>query len=186
MMFYEIRRGLIAMLFFTIILGVFYPLLMTGIGLVVAKDQAQGSLVKYEGQVIGSSLIGQNFADNLFQSRPSANNYDGLASGGMSMALNNSNLLKNVQTRIENLQQKYGHSKIPADLVFSSGSGLDPDISLMAAKYQAPYIAKVNHLSVAKVLQLIDDNTAHHLFNPATVNVLKLNMGLMKLVGYSR
>ncbi|WP_440682170.1 potassium-transporting ATPase subunit KdpC [Cysteiniphilum halobium] len=177
-MFYEMRRGFIAMLFFTIILGVFYPLLMIGIGFILAKDQAQGSLVKYDGHIIGSSLIGQNFADNLFQSRPSANNYDGLASGGTSMALNNVNLVKSVQARIEGLQQKYGNSKIPADLVFASGSGLDPDISLMAAKYQAPYIAKVNHLSVAEVTQLIDDNTEHHLFNPATVNVLKLNLVL--------
>ncbi|WP_440994493.1 potassium-transporting ATPase subunit KdpC [Cysteiniphilum litorale] len=185
-MFYEMRRGFIAMLFFTIILGVFYPLLMTGIGFVVAKDQAQGSLIKYDGQVIGSSLIGQNFADNLFQSRPSANSYDGLASGGTSMALNNVNLVKSVQTRIEGLQQKYGTSKIPADLVFASGSGLDPDISLMAAKYQAPYIAKVNHLPMDEVLKLINDNAQHHLFNPSTVNVLRLNLELKKSVSLLR
>ena len=181
MIFSDIRRGFMAMLFFTGLLGLAYPLVMTGISFLIAKDKAQGSLIVKGDTIIGSTLIGQGFQDNLFQSRPSASNYDGLASGGSSMALNHASLVKNVQTRIQSLQQKYGYESVPADLVFASGSALDPDISEAAAKFQAAYIAKVNHLKIDQVLQLIEQNQQNHLFNPATVNVLKLNLALENL-----
>ena len=107
MLFLDIRRGFIAMLFFTIILGGVYPLAITEISYLIASKKAQGSLVVKNNEVIGSSLIGQEFPDDLFQSRPSANNYDGLASGGTSMALNNLLLIKNVSNYIKSLHTSH-------------------------------------------------------------------------------
>ncbi|WP_150465731.1 potassium-transporting ATPase subunit C [Francisella sp. SYW-2] len=174
-------KSFMAMFFLTIVLGLVYPFFIMAIGYGVAHNQATGSQVYYNGNVVGSELIGQTMPDNLFQSRPSA--YNPLATGGTNYAVNNQTQLQDVENRIKDLQAKYGVKPIPEDLVFASGSGVDPEISLQAALYQSAYIAQKNNLSIDQVNKLIKENTEEHLFNVATVNVLPLNIALLQLIG---
>jgi K+-transporting ATPase ATPase C chain len=172
-----------AMLFFTIALGLVYPFVTMGVGYTFFNHQATGSMYNENGRIIGSELIGQHMPSNLFQSRPSASDYNAQASGGSNYAINNPEQEKLVKERIEQLQQRYGKNKpVPEDLVFASGSGLDPDITADAAYYQADYIAKVNNIAPNKIYSLIKSNTRYRLFNTDTVNVLELNMDLMRLI----
>ncbi|MCL4132020.1 UNVERIFIED_CONTAM: hypothetical protein GTU68_004359 [Idotea baltica] len=171
------------MLFFTVALGLVYPFVTMGIGYTFFNHQATGSMYNENGKIIGSEMIGQHMPSNLFQSRPSASDYDAQASGGSNYAVNNPNQEKLVKDRITQLQQKYGKgNQIPEDLVFASGSGLDPDITTDAAYYQADYIARVNNIASNKIYGLIKSNTRYRLFNTNTVNVLELNMALMKMI----
>ncbi|WP_119343364.1 potassium-transporting ATPase subunit C [Facilibium subflavum] len=173
-------QAVVATIFFTILLGLAYPLLMMAAGLLFAKDQATGSLVTYNGKIIGSTLIGQAMPVTLFQPRPSANNYNALSSGGSNLSINNEKQQAQVQKRIQWLKANYGSAPVPEDLVFASGSGLDPDISLASAYYQADYVAKRNGLPISLVTALINQFAQKHLFNPSTVNVLKLNLAVLK------
>ncbi|MBK2105770.1 potassium-transporting ATPase subunit C [Francisella philomiragia] len=176
-------KSFMAMFSLTIVLGLVYPFFIMAIGYGVAHNQATGSQVYYNGNVVGSELIGQTMPDNLFQSRPSASGYNPLATGGTNYAVNNQTQLQDVKNRIKDLQAKYGVKPIPEDLVFASGSGVDPEISLQAALYQSAYIAQKNNLSIDQVNKLIQENTKEHLFNIATVNVLPLNIALLQLIG---
>jgi potassium-transporting ATPase KdpC subunit len=169
-------RSIMSMIFLTVLLGIIYPLTLVSVGYLFAKDKTTGSMIEVQGHVLGSSLIGQRMPDGYFQSRPSANDYNPLLSGGTSFAVNNLHQRSLIAQRVQGLKTKFGNKNIPEDLVFSSGSGLDPDISLSGAMYQAHYIANYHHIPIQAVTTLIKENTNKQLFNIDTVNVLKLNI----------
>ncbi len=166
-----------------IILGIGYPLLITGLDRVLFPRQAAGSLITRNGEVIGSHLIGQTFTgDNYFNSRPSAAGagYDATSSGGSNLGSTSKALIDRVQVSVT-ADQANSSAPVPVDLVTASGSGLDPDISPAAAYYQAPRIAHARHLSEAAVTQLIDQHTTQRQFGllgEPHVNVLDLNLAL--------
>ncbi|MWX71278.1 potassium-transporting ATPase subunit C, partial [Francisella tularensis] len=126
----NLLKSFIAMLFFTVLLGLIYPFFVMALGYSFANNQAKGSQTYYDGKLVGSELIGQNMPANLFQTRLSASAYNPLATGGTNYAVNNQKQLQDVQQRVKELQAKYGNKSIPADLVFASASGVDPDITL--------------------------------------------------------
>ena len=183
----QLKIALILFAFLTVLTGLLYPALITGIAQVIFPNQANGSLITQNGQVVGSSLIGQQFDDpKYFWGRLSANGdhpYNAALSGGSNLGPTNPALLKQVSDRIAALQAADpGNTQpIPVDLVTASGSGLDPDISIAAARYQAPRIARLRSLSLDKVNALIDQNTTGRtlgFLGEPRVNVLNLNLAL--------
>jgi K+-transporting ATPase ATPase C chain len=185
-----IRPAVTLLILMTAILGIAYPLAVTGVARVLFPAQAAGSLIVKNGKPVGSRLIGQPFSDpGYFWSRPSATlpqPYNGLASGGSNLGPLNPALTDAVKARIAALQaaDPTDHAPIPVDLVTASASGLDPDISLAAAYYQVDRIARARHLSPARLRVLI----AAHARTPwlgvlgePRVNVLELNLALDKL-----
>ncbi|MFF4954858.1 potassium-transporting ATPase subunit KdpC [Streptomyces chattanoogensis] len=205
-----IGAGLRALLVLTVICGVIYPLVVTGVAQAAFHDKANGSEVTSHGKVVGSSLIGQRYdkgtdkAGNpipdlkFFQPRPSAGlgsnkangvntQYDLQVSGASNLGASNTDLVKAVKERKKWVATTYGvpESKVPADAVTSSGSGLDPDISPEYARLQAARVARENHLPAGKVEQLVkehtDGRTLGFLGEPR-VNVLELNIALKDLV----
>jgi K+-transporting ATPase ATPase C chain len=170
----------------TLLVGLGYPLLVTGIAGVVFPRKAAGSLILKDGQVIGSELLAQSFtADKYFHPRPSAagNGYDATASGGSNLAQSNKTLVDRVQGAINKLAAENPGKPVPIDLVTASGSGLDPDITPDAAYFQAPRVAKARSLSEDQVRGLIAGNTTGRQFGvlgEARVNVLDLNLALDK------
>ena len=181
----EIIRSVIILVMMMVITGLCYPLLMTGIGKTLFAKQTAGSLVyNTQGQVTGSMLIGQNItAADDFWGRPSASHDDALNSGGSNLGPTNPQLLKNIQAQIA-LQEKANPSQtgpIPIDLLTESGSGLDPDISVAAAQYQANRVAVARHLDLQTVNNLIIQNTHARpwgVLGEPYVNVLQLNQAL--------
>lgn len=176
----------------TLIVGVGYPLVVTGIAQVAFADKADGSFVERDGTVVGSSLIGQAFTGKKwFQPRPSAADYDGLASGGTNLGPTNPDLIDTVQQRVEQYRKVNGLSagtRVPVDAVTSSGSGLDPHISEANANLQAARVADARGLSLKTVKQLIADNTDEPslgIFGQPGVNVLQLNLALERASGGS-
>ncbi len=175
----------------TAITGLAYPLAVTGISQVLMPNQANGSLVhNKDGQAIGSELIGQSFTNPAYLwGRPSATTptpYNGQASGGSNLGPLNSDLAKAVQGRIEALHKAdpSNTAPVPIDLVTTSASGLDPNITPAAAKYQVGRIAAVRGLTVAQVQALIDQATYERqlgLFGERRVIVLQVNMALDRL-----
>ena len=170
-----------------VILGIIYPLAMTGIAQVVFPGKANGSLVKKGGQVIGSSLIGQNFtAAKYFLPRPSAagTGYDAMDSSFSNLGPTNKNLADRVQTAVKaDIVADPGltFGQVPIDMVTTSASGLDPDITVANARAQAPRVAAARGLSVSAVLALIAKHTAGRqlgFLGEPTVNVLQLNLAL--------
>lgn len=180
-----IRATVVLLSCFTILTGIIYPLVVNIVGQYCFPKQANGSLITdSEGQIIGSSLIGQNFtAAKYLWSRPSATSdypYNPLASGGSNLAPTNDDLHKIVLERMTVLKRYKSQSVIPIDLVTASASGLDPEISLAAAYFQVPRIAYVRNISELAVRQLIDQCTSsdiNHFFAPV-VNVLAVNLAL--------
>ena len=170
----------------TLLVGLGYPLLVTGIAGVVFPRKAAGSLILNDGQVIGSELLAQSFtADKYFHPRPSAagSGYDATASGGSNLAQSNKTLVDRVQGSINKLAAENPGKPVPIDLVTTSGSGLDPDITPDAAYFQAPRVAKARSLSEDQVRGLIAGNTTGRQFGvlgEARVNVLDLNLALDK------
>jgi len=182
----DIKRGLKLTLIFMIILGVIYPLAMTGISRVVFSEKSKGSLVYNKGEVIGSSLIGQKFTDDRwFQGRPSAVDYDASKSGGSNLAMSNPEFKKAVEKNIEEFLSKNPNVKredIPADIITASASGLDPEITVASAKLQAERVAKANGKTVEEINKIIDMSKSGKflgMFGQERVNVLKLNMMLL-------
>ncbi len=171
-------------LLFTLILGIIYPLAMTGIAGVVFPKRASGSLIFVKGAILGSSLIGQRFtSDRYFHSRPSAagNGYDAISSGGSNLAQSNPILINRIQSEIDRLQRQNSVTSVPIDLATASASGLDPDITPDAAYFQVPAVAKARGVSQEALQRLI----AHHIqgrqwgvFGEPRVNVLQLNLAL--------
>ena len=162
-----------------------YPLLVTGIAQTAFKNQAAGSLITdKDGKVIGSALLGQNFAaDHYFHPRPSAAGagYDAANSSGSNLGPTSQKLHDAIKERIVAYRTQNGlaaDATVPADAVTASGSGLDPHISVKNAELQTARIAKARNLSVEKVTGLISASTEKSLFGPDAVNVLKLNLAL--------
>jgi len=168
----------------TLLLGLAYPLAITGVAGLLFPHKAAGSLILKDGQIIGSELLAQSFtADKYFHPRPSAagNGYDATASGGSNLAQSNQALVTRIQSSINKLEQENPGHPIPIDLVTTSGSGLDPDITPDAAYFQAPRVAKARNLSEDQVNKLIAQHiTARQLglLGEPRVNVLDLNLAL--------
>jgi len=171
----------------TVLLGLGYPLLVTVIAGVVFPHKAAGSLILKDGQVIGSELLAQSFtSDRYFHPRPSAagNGYDATASGGSNLAQSNAKLVQRVQGDIDKLSAENPGEPVPIDMVTTSGSGLDPDITPDNAYFQARRVAKARGLSEDQVRNLIAANTSGRqlgLLGEPRVNVLALNLALDKL-----
>ena len=190
----QLLTGLLMTLVLTVLLGVVYPLAMTGVARVFMGHRADGSLVRTDGRVVGSSLVGQNFVlpdgspdPKYFQSRPSAageNGYDAMSSGGTNDGPSSETLLDDVTQRVTDYRELNGlaaSARVPVDAVTASGSGLDPDISVANARLQAPRVARARGLPDDQVLALVDAHTDDRPFGflgEKTVNVLDLNLAL--------
>lgn len=169
----------------TLLFGIGYPLVMTGIAEFVFPHQANGSLITLEdGTVIGSELIAQSFtSDKYFHPRPSAagNGYDATSSGGTNLAQSNAKLATRIQGDIDALQKRNPGKPVPIDMVTTSASGLDPDITPDNAWYQAPRVASARGITEEKVREIISEHIAQRqlgLFGEPRVNVLELNLSL--------
>jgi K+-transporting ATPase ATPase C chain len=195
----EIRPAIVVLVVLTLITGLVYPLAMTGIAQVIFPSQAEGSMIESGGKVVGSALIGQVFTeDKYFHGRPSATTapdpkdptktvpapYNAANSGGANLGPSNKALVDRVQGDIDTLKKENPSASVPIDLVTTSASGLDPDISPEAALFQVPRIAKARNLPENRVRQLVADNTKGRLFGllgEPRVNVLMLNLALDQL-----
>ena len=171
----------------TVILGLGYPLVVTGIARVFFSHQAAGSLILKDGQVIGSELLAQSFtSDKYFHPRPSAagNGYDATASGGSNLAQSSKTLVDRIQASIDKLAAENPGHPVPIDLVTTSASGLDPDITPDAAFFQAPRVAKARNIGEDRIRQLIAQHITGRqmgLLGEPRVNVLALNLDLDKI-----
>jgi len=182
-----IRPALMLLLIFTVLTGLVYPLVVTGVAQLLFPRQANGSLIVVDGKTVGSALIGQQFTDpKYFWGRLSATSpypYNAGASSGSNLGPTNPALLDEVNARIAALKAADPRNSlpIPVDLVTSSGSGLDPDISVAAALYQLPRVARLRGLSQAAVRALVDKYTHGRtlgFLGEPRVNVLELNLAL--------
>jgi K+-transporting ATPase ATPase C chain len=182
-----IRNALTLLVVMTVITGLIYPMVATGLAQVLFPHQANGSLIERDGKPIGSELIGQNFDDpKYFWGRPSATTpqpNNGTASNGSNQGPSNTALRDAVQQRIDALRKADPANTVPvpADLVTASGSGLDPDISPAAAQYQVARVARVRHLSEQQVQTLVAQATQGRqlgILGEPRVNVLQLNLAL--------
>jgi len=182
-----LRPAIVMTILFAVLLGLVYPLAMTGIGQAIFPAQANGSLVRdARGTVIGSTIVGQAFtADRYFQTRPSAagKGYDGLASSGSNLGPAAQALVDRVKPDVAKRRAEGVTGPLPADLATASGSGLDPDLSPAAALAQAARIARIRDLPVERVRKLVADTTDASILGDAHVNVLALNRALDALSG---
>jgi K+-transporting ATPase ATPase C chain len=183
----QLRPAIVSIAIFTLLTGILYPLVITGISQVIFPRQANGSLIEQNGQVVGSTLIGQSFDDpRYFWGRLSATSlypYNAAASTGSNLGPTNPALTDEVSARIEALKaaDPTNNSSIPVDLVTSSGSGLDPNISVASALYQVPRIAKARGLSEEVIRTLVDSYTEERQFGvlgEPRINVLELNLAV--------
>ncbi|QEN87993.1 potassium-transporting ATPase subunit KdpC [Labrys sp. KNU-23] len=192
----HIRPAIVMMALFTLLLGIVYPLLVTGIAQVALPGQANGSLITSNNTVIGSSLIGQNFtSERYFQGRPSATSgtdpndasktvaqpYNAASSTGSNLGPTSKALADRVAASVEDLRKQGVTGAVPADAVTTSGSGLDPDVSPADAALQIPRVAKARNLPEAEVKALVDAQTSGRLLGvigEPRVNVLGLNLAL--------
>ena len=189
-MWKHLRPALMCLILLTVLTGLIYPVVVTGIAQVVFPRQANGSLIMKDGKAVGSELIGQPFDDpKYFWGRPSATSpfgYNAGASGGSNQGPTNPALQKAVQDRIEALREADpgNQAPIPVDLVTASGSGLDPHVSPAAALYQVHRVATARKMDEAQLRQLVDQHTQGRQFGflgEPGVNVLKLNLALDSL-----
>jgi K+-transporting ATPase ATPase C chain len=169
----------------TLLLGIIYPLAVTGLAQVVFPDQANGQLLNVNGQVAGSKLIGQPFSSaRYFHSRPSASGtagYDAAASGGSNLGPTNKALLERIAGDVQTLHRENPKVPVPIDLVTASGSGLDPDISPAAANFQVPRVARARGMSEDQIRALVKKHTEQRQFGflgEPRINVLELNLDL--------
>jgi K+-transporting ATPase ATPase C chain len=192
----EIRPAIILVIALTLITGLVYPLAMTGIAGVIFPYQAQGSLIEKDGKVVGSALIGQVFADDkYFHGRPSATNtpdpkdstktvdapYNAANSMGSNLGPTNKALIDRVKGDVDKLKAENSSVPVPIDLVTTSGSGLDPDISPEAALFQVPRVAKARNMPEERIRALVSEHTQGRtlgLLGEPRVNVLQLNLAL--------
>jgi len=195
-MFKELRPAIVLVVALTIITGLVYPLVMTGIAGVIFPYRSQGSLIERDGKVVGSSLIGQEFtSDKYFHGRPSATvapdpsdatktvpaPYNAANSGGSNLGPTNKALIERVQGDVDKLKRENPSADIPIDLVTTSGGGLDPHISPAAARFQVPRVAKARNMPEDRVRQLVEEHVEGNtlgLLGEPRVNVLALNLAL--------
>ena len=168
----------------TVLFGVVYPLVITGLSQVLFPDKANGQLIKRNAKLVGSRIIGQNFTGpGYFHSRPSAagTGYDSTASGGSFLGPTNKVLLDRVKSDLQKDQAKNPSEPVPIELVTASGSGLDPEISPAAAEFQMPRVAKERGVSEAEIRALVEKHTLGRQFGflgEPRVRVLELNLDL--------
>jgi K+-transporting ATPase ATPase C chain len=195
----ELRPAIVVLIGLTLITGLVYPLAMTGFAQMLFPTQARGSLIMQDGKVVGSSLIGQPFSDaKYFHGRPSATMapdpqdssktveapYSAANSGGSNLGPTSKALSDRITADVERLKAENPSAPVPIDLVTTSGSGLDPDISPEAAYFQVPRVAKARGLPPERLRALIESERQGRtlgLFGEPHVNVLKLNLALDKL-----
>jgi K+-transporting ATPase ATPase C chain len=192
----QLRPAIVLLAAFTILTGLAYPLAITGLARLLFPGQAAGSLIERDGKVVGSQLIGQNFAGpTYFHGRPSATTdtdpndstktipvpYKADASTGSNLGPTSQALIDRVKADTAKLHDENPNAPVPVDLVTSSASGLDPDITPASAEFQVERVAKARNLMPGQVLQLVRENTEARLFGVVgepRVNVLKLNLAL--------
>jgi K+-transporting ATPase ATPase C chain len=192
----EIRPALLVLAILTLITGLAYPLVVTGIAATLFPEQAQGSLIRRDGKIIGSTLIGQQFnTENYFHGRPSATAapdpadatktipapYNAANSGGSNLGPTSKALSDRLKEDVQKLKRENPSNQVPVDLVTTSGSGLDPDISPESALFQVPRIAAARQLPEERVRGLVAENTRGRLagiLGEPRVNVLTLNLAL--------
>jgi potassium-transporting ATPase KdpC subunit len=192
----EIRPAIVMMVLFTVLTGLAYPLAMTGIAQVVFPRQANGSLIEKDKKVIGSELIGQNFTeDKYFRGRPSATTetdpqdstktvpapYNAANSSGSNAGPTAKSLIERIQGDVDKLKAENPNTAVPVDLVTTSASGLDPDITPAAALFQVPRVAKARGLPETKVRDLVTQQVEGRflgVIGEPRVNVMRLNMAL--------
>jgi len=192
----EIRPAIIILVALTLITGLAYPLAMTGVAGAIFPNQAAGSLIERDGKVVGSALIGQEFKDDkYFHGRPSATTapdpadstktvpapYNAANSGGSNLGPTSKALADRVKEDVDKLRAENPSSAVPIDLVTTSASGLDPDISPDGALFQVPRVAKARNMPEQRVRDLVTQNTEGRLigiFGEPRVNVLALNLAL--------
>ena len=197
----NMRQSIVTTLVLMLICGLLFPLALSGLGGLLFPHQAEGSLIKVDGKVVGAEHVGQQFTEEYFlKGRPSAVGYNtyesetaakeaGPSSGSQNMAPTNPDLVARVEKDIETfLAANPGVSKedIPTDLLTASGSGLDPEISPASAKIQVPAVAKASGLSEAEITEFVENNTKGKLlgiFGEETVNVLGVNLDIAKAMG---
>jgi potassium-transporting ATPase KdpC subunit len=192
----ELRPAIVLLVALTIITGLVYPLVMTGVAGVIFPSPSQGSMIEQDGKVVGSALIGQEFtSDKYFHGRPSATvapdpndatktvpaPYNAANSGGSNLGPTNKALIERVQGDIDKLKEENPSAAVPIDLVTTSGGGLDPHISPQAAYFQVPRVAKARNMPEDRVRQLVEEHVEGRtlgLLGEPRVNVLALNLAL--------
>jgi potassium-transporting ATPase KdpC subunit len=197
----EIRPAILVLVLLTLITGLAYPLAITEVAGAIFPKQARGSLIERDGEVVGSALIGQEFKDNkYFHGRPSATTapdpadssktvpapYNAANSGASNLGPTSKALADRIKEDVDKLKAENISANVPVDLVTTSGSGLDPDISPESALFQVPRVAKARGIAEDKVRQLVAENTAGRLiglFGEPRVNVLALNLALDAAAG---
>jgi K+-transporting ATPase ATPase C chain len=197
----EIRPAIVFVIALTLITGLAYPFAITGLAQLLFPSQAQGSLIEKDGKIVGSSLIGQEFtSDRYFHGRPSATTtpdpndatktvaapYNAANSGGSNLGPTSKPLIDRIQGDIDKLKGENPSTQVPADLVTTSGSGLDPHVSPEAALFQVPRVAKARSLPENRVRQLVEENTSRPMMGvlgEPRVNVLELNLVLDGMTG---